>query len=274
MKKAISAASNLIQGLLRRPGLTARDAATLPFRSRGIRFGRAQTFSESKPPEESEPARNPLTAYFESNKTGRGIFKWTHYFGIYHRHLSRFVGRNAHLLEIGIYSGGSLEMWREYLGEQAHICGVDIEEACRAYENANTSIYIGDQENRDLWRRIKQTEPIVDIVIDDGGHLPEQQIATLEEMLPHIRPGGVYICEDIHGEFNRFAAYVQGLCNNLNTAHLIQHQNRELSVVPSAFQTQIHSVHLYPYVVVIEKHAAPLRELAARRHGSEWQPFT
>ena len=38
----------------------------------------------------------------------------------------------------------------------------------------------------------------------------------MEEMLPYLNPGGVYVCEDIHGEFNRFTSYVQGLEQNLN----------------------------------------------------------
>jgi len=68
-------------------------------------------------------------------------------------------------------------------------------------------------------RTSRKTVPLVDIVIDDGGHLPEQQLVTLEELLPHVRPGGVYFCEDIHYNFNDFAAYVQGLSDNLNEFH-------------------------------------------------------
>ena len=38
------------------------------------------------------------------------------------------------MVEIGVSSGGSLEMWRTHLGAEAHIHGIDIEEACRVYE--------------------------------------------------------------------------------------------------------------------------------------------
>jgi hypothetical protein len=57
-------------------------------------------------------------------------------------------------------------------------------------------IFIGDEEDRKFWRRFKAEVPAVDIVIDDGGHQTQQQVVTLEELLPHLRPGGVYICED------------------------------------------------------------------------------
>ena len=44
------------------------------------------------------------------------VWKWKHYCDVYHRHFSKFVGREVHVLEVGIYSGGSLQMWREYFG--------------------------------------------------------------------------------------------------------------------------------------------------------------
>src|SRR5690349_627605 len=33
---------------------------------------------------------NPLEEYFDSVTEGRGIWKWTHYFDIYHRHFQKF----------------------------------------------------------------------------------------------------------------------------------------------------------------------------------------
>lgn len=42
---------------------------------------------------------------------------------------------NPNVLEVGVYSGESLEMWHSYFGEGSHIYGVDIEPACKAYES-------------------------------------------------------------------------------------------------------------------------------------------
>ena len=273
MKKAFHALTALIGGISRRPRLASYDVATLPSRTRGLQFGTQNHSNHNTSLCEDTEATNPLEVYFASHHTGPGIFKWEHYFEIYHRYLSKFVGREAHLLEVGIYSGGSLQMWRSYLGDKAHIYGVDIEEACRAYETAGSKIFIGDQCDRSFWRRVKREVPTIDVVIDDGGHLPEQQIATFEEMFPHIRPGGVYICEDIHGRANRFAAYVHGLSSNLHTASFAPDANRELSVTASHAQATIRAIHQYPFVVVIEKNSPPRRSLQARRHGSQWQPF-
>jgi hypothetical protein len=151
-----------------------------------------------------------LRDYFEAHHEGRDIWKWDHYFDMYHRHLSKFVGLDLKLVEIGIYSGGSLEMWGSYFGPRCHVYGVDIENACKAYESEKASVFIGDQESPEFWRNFKANVGTVDILIDDGGHTPEQQTVTLNEMLEAIRPGGVYICEDIHGHRNSFINYAVG----------------------------------------------------------------
>lgn len=217
-----------------------------------------------------EYASNPLLDYFNKLEEGPGLWKWTHYFEVYHRHLQKFVGKDVDVLEIGIFSGGSLMMWKSYFGDKSHIYGVDIEDACKSYESENVSVFIGDQEDRNFWKTFKIQVGGIDVLIDDGGHTPEQQRITLEEILGYIRPGGVYICEDVHGNFNQFATYALGLVNELN------HINRlgsELVTEATKFQSSIHSIHFYPYMVVIEKHLNPITQLSAPKHGTEWQPF-
>jgi hypothetical protein len=215
---------------------------------------------------------NPLRDYFESHTHGQGIWKWRHYFEIYHRHFQKFIGRPVNVLEVGIFSGGSLAMWRTYFGNQCHIYGVDIEPACLAYNNDSVTVVIGDQGDRTFWSAFKKKTPCLDIIIDDGSHRPGDQIVTLEEVLPHLNPGGVYLCEDVHQSGNRFAQYLSGFAANLNASEL-DWQDHEISSPATPFQAAIHSVHLYPYVVVIEKTESRLQRFVGPRHGTEWQPF-
>lgn len=84
---------------------------------------------------------NPLRLYFDEHTTGPGIWKWRHYFEVYDRHLGRFRDRPVRVLEIGIYSGGSLQMWRNYFGPGCEIYGIDIESACKAYENESVRVF-------------------------------------------------------------------------------------------------------------------------------------
>src|SRR5262245_52207829 len=111
-----------------------------------------------------QPHANALREFCENRKQGPGIWKWNHYFDIYDRHFHRFRGKEVHILEIGIFSGGSLEMWRDYFGPKAVIYGVDIEPDCRAYENKGIKIFIGDQADRSFWREFRRQVPNLDIV--------------------------------------------------------------------------------------------------------------
>ena len=72
---------------------------------------------------------NPLERYFRANQD-RLIHKWVHYFEIYHRHFDRFRGRPVTILEFGVSHGGSLQMWRDYFGDQARLYGADIDPRC------------------------------------------------------------------------------------------------------------------------------------------------
>jgi len=185
------------------------------------------------------------------------------------------VGREVHVLEVGIYGGGSLSMWREYFGENCHVYGVDIEPSCMAHSDEKTRVFIGDQADRAFWHKIRKAVPTVDILIDDGGHLPEQQRITLEEMLPHISSGGVYLCEDIHGDNNEFAAYLQGLANGLNfaTAAEFPKHTADFALTATGLQKTIQSIHLYPFVAVIEKRERNLALLAQRTQGTQWPQY-
>jgi hypothetical protein len=254
---------------------------TLAWRRKGVSFA-AQWLPPPGGPPPAAPARerSPLEEFFDARVEGPGIWKWRHYFDIYHRHFDPLRRRDdLVILEIGIYSGGSLDMWRGYFGSSATIYGVDIEPACRTYERPGTHVLVGDQADRAFWRRVLADGTLAapDVVIDDGGHTPEQQRVTLEELLPRMRPGGVYLCEDVHGGNNAFAAFVAGLADRLNgmegRSSDSENPERRMVVPANGVQATLHSVHLYPFVVVIEKRNAALPELVAPKRGSQWEPF-
>ena len=117
-----------------------------------------------------------------------------------------------------------------------------------------------------------QQVPQVDVLIDDGGHEPEQQMATVEAMLPHLRPGGVYICEDITCSDNRFSTFTHTLVDGLHAYAPTVSQAGNASPA-SPFQSSIHSIHVYPFVVVIEKRAALMPSFCGPKHGTQWQPY-
>ena len=202
---------------------------------------------------------NDLELYFTHNP-GRLIHKWHHYFEIYDRHFSRFRDQPVCLIEFGVFHGGSLQMWKQYFGHQARLIGVDIDPRCKALEEEQITIVIGDQENRTFLRELGVSIPRIDIVIDDGGHTMRQQKATLEVLLPMVHEDGVYLCEDLHtsywpkygGGYKRPGTFVEKskeLIDDINAWHATKADELKVSEVTRS----VHSLHFYDSVLVIEK---------------------
>jgi hypothetical protein len=220
--------------------------------------------------------QNPLRVFFNERKKGRGLWKVDHYFDVYHRHFEPFRGTDVHVLEIGVGSGGSLDMWHEYFGPRARVYGVDLQEACLRYADDSTFIFIGDQGDRDFWRAFRAEVPNLDIVVDDGAHEPLLQTTSFEELFPHLRPGGVYLVEDHLGSTNNFPAYASGLVRALNAWQgTSDYENPERRKVSPAegFQSLVDSIHSYPFATVVERRSETIVESVAPKHGTEWEPF-
>ena len=200
-----------------------------------------------------------LREYFENNQKRNMIDKWLHYFEVYERHFRPFVGKKIKVLEIGIWQGGSLKMWKEYFGEQAEIVGVDIEPRTMKFEEDRIKIHIGDQADRTFLQTLIEIEGEFDIVIDDGGHFMNQQITSFQELYGAVKDGGVYLCEDNHTSYwarygagykktNTFIEYTKNLVDALHAYHS---ETPDLEV--NWFTENTTGIHYYDSIVVFDK---------------------
>lgn len=97
--------------------------------------------------------------------------------------------------------GASVRGWRE-LFPNAVVYGADIDRAILFEEDRIKTFYcdqLDENAIRYLWSQPVLREGM-DIIIDDGLHTFEANISFLDSSLEHIRPGGVYVVEDIHRE--------------------------------------------------------------------------
>ena len=199
-----------------------------------------------------------LEKYFRNN-TEKLIHKWNHYFDIYDRHFSRYRNKEVVILEIGVSQGGSLQMWKDYFGKEAKIYGIDIDPRCKELEEDNVKIFIGSQSNRNFLNQVKKAIPMVDILIDDGGHTMEQLRISFEELFDHIKSDGVYLAEDLHTCYwlpfgggykrrNTFLEYSKNFIDYLNAYH-----SRQKSLKVNSFTKTVDSLHYYDSILVIEK---------------------
>jgi len=178
----------------------------------------------------------PLTfqAYYSSVKEGRGVWKWNNAIDCYERHFAKYRGKAAQGAEVGVQSGGSLDMWHAVLGEKAVIHGLDINPACIDFSDKST-ISIGDQENPAMWASFfSEVTPKLDFLVDDGGHFPKQMLETTYAVWPKLNPGGMLAIEDIHGDWY-LEPYFKPVAQFFG---------------PKA---DVAAVHLYTYVILTEK---------------------
>ena len=199
-----------------------------------------------------------LRWYFDHND-GRLIHKWLHYFPIYERHLRPLRGRPVRMLEIGVSHGGSLQMWRHYFGRRGRIVGIDIDPRVAALAEPGVAVEVGDQSDGVFLAQLAERHGPFDIVIDDGGHVPAHQVASLEHLWPFVKDGGLYIVEDLHTNYwpsygakrgapDTFIAWLGQRIDDLHAFH-----SREDGFVPNEWTKSIAAIHVYDSVAVLEK---------------------
>jgi len=113
--------------------------------------------------------------------------------------LGQFRQQAFTLLELGVFHGGSEQMWREFF-PKAQIVGVDIDEHCAQYAGDRIAIRILDLAKPENLEALKAVQP--SIIVDDASHLWSHQLLALTQLYPCLPPGGVYILEDMETSLN------------------------------------------------------------------------
>jgi len=127
--------------------------------------------------------------------------KHSTYFLAYDDIFTKYIGKEIIFVEVGVYGGGSLFMWRNFFGKQARIIGIDLNPEAKKWEKDGFEIFVGDQSDPDFWINFYKQIGEIDILLDDGGHTYVQQIITSEFALNNIKNGGVLVVEDTHTSY-------------------------------------------------------------------------
>ena len=135
---------------------------------------------------------NDLALKYNTDKatSGHGYTRW------YEQLFSPLKYTPLTLVEIGIWEGASLRMWREYFPE-ATVVGVD--NADRNVQVDNTQIVISGQDHPSLPELLPTP---IDILIDDASHINALTIKTFQNLWRLVAPGGFYIIEDLQTSYD------------------------------------------------------------------------
>lgn len=216
--------------------------------------------SDLSPGELAELSRehdNELAKLFFGHR-GRITQKWVHYLDLYDFYLSRFRGRPLKMLEIGVNRGGSLQLWREYMGKDAVIFGIDLNPECADLADPPTQIRIGSQADPNFLASVIAEMGTPDIIIDDGSHVARHQQVSFETLFPLLAPGGIYVIEDMHtaywrgewgGGYKRRGTAVELVKQLIDDMHGWWHRRSGRL----ASQNDIVGIHVHDSITFIEK---------------------
>jgi hypothetical protein len=107
------------------------------------------------------------------------------------------------ILEIGVYRGASLELWRDYF-PNAVIVGVDSFLGKANYESSDPRICVerGDVTDPKLINYLVGKYGGFDIVIDDGSHLASQMKQSFSLLWPYTKM--IYCIDDLGTQYVTF----------------------------------------------------------------------
>jgi hypothetical protein len=128
--------------------------------------------------------------------------KWSQYFYTYTAVFGALRERPLRILEIGVFYGSSLALWRGYFSNPATvIVGIDIDPVCVQSENAasNVHVRIGSQIDTQFLDRVLAEFGPFDIIIDDGSHMSSHMITSFNHLFEAgLKDDGIYLVEDLH----------------------------------------------------------------------------
>jgi hypothetical protein len=160
-----------------------------------------------------------LTALADKHGSDKGTLSEAHgYTRVYNRLFETLRKSRIILLEIGLHrfevdrrrshtaegevgpaiarKAPSLEMWQSFF-PQGKIFGFDVDDFS-AVSIDRCTILRGDMASpHDLERLTTSIGEPIDIVIDDASHASHHQQIALAHIFPHVKPGGLYIIEDL-----------------------------------------------------------------------------
>ena len=130
--------------------------------------------------------------------------------------------------------GASLRAWRDFFS-YGHIHGMDIQPDCVISEPGITTHLCNSTEEESTQAWINAHPGLeFDIIIDDGSHWDQHQLATLRNLFPLVKPGGFYVIEDVvpdslvsreplqvHEIVGDVGIFYAGLKNNLCVIHKV-----------------------------------------------------
>lgn len=166
----------------------------------------------------------------------------------------------SRVLEIGIYKGASILMWRDFF-PNAEIFGLDIETV--EVPGPRITTLQGDQSAPETIERLRSLGPF-DLIVDDGSHKAEHILASFAGLFDSVKPGGWYVIEDMQTAYiakgynggppdhpDTAASLVKGLVDAVNRDEIREYYPEAAAALP-----RVAEIRVYPRVTFIRRGGA------------------
>lgn len=170
---------------------------------------------------------------FGSDKSGF-VYRWHTYTPLYHRLFEAARQEPLAVFEVGLGStdpdiesnmgplalpGASVFGWREYF-PNAKVYGADVDKNIVIRMDRLKTFYVDQLDRatvREMWDQPELRDTSFDIIIDDGHHSFAAMTSFFEESIRKLKPGGLYIVEDVHVDqgVDRYSNYLAALPEGL-----------------------------------------------------------
>jgi hypothetical protein len=205
--KALKFCASLAEGRISEPAVSSpekpqrNDSGRYPYEGRERML---ETLGPYLSSEVAWTATNPtlsgeLASIFA---TTPNIVKCLGYLPVYEATVPR--DRPIRMLEIGVFRGGSLQMWRRYLHPDSVIVGIDIDKKTAQFDDPakNVHVRIGAQQNISFLESVVSEFGPFDVIVDDGSHMTSHVVQTFQYLFPNgLAPGGAYVAEDLSAHY-------------------------------------------------------------------------
>lgn len=157
--------------------------------------------------------------------------------------------RPLRFLEIVVFRGGSLEVWRRFFNPSAVMTSIDIDWACARLDGVTAMARVDSQVDPEFPKQVTAAMGGVDAILDDDSHVASPRRARLDTPYPLLSDGVL----------RRRGTAIEFAKRLVDAMHA--HDHRGVTATPVSAKG-IGGVHVHDSAIVFEKQAPCLS-----RHG-------
>jgi hypothetical protein len=148
-----------------------------------------------------KPVIKPMATFADNELTDKNTAH--SYLDVYDKLLFPIRKTASNILEVGIYWGGSIQLWRDYFPNAqiyaVDICSLDFIKKSSIKNDHNISLFTNTNGYDDTFIQTSFVNKNIkfDMILDDGPHSLQSNIDVIVKYLPLLSENGIMIIEDI-----------------------------------------------------------------------------